>query len=219
MNKTFTEDLAAIARIDAVPMILQVACHTTGLRFAAVARVTEDRWIACAVRDEVEFGLQPGGELKVETTICNEVRHTGQMVVIDNVAEDEGFRGHPTPAMYGFQSYISVPINLPGGRFFGTLCALDPRPAQTVPCLFMRAATTMVSNFPLPITASRFRLRLSTVCSSHFLARPRLMANRASASGSTLLRKLRGVTEARFPSSRRRSKPALPFACPRDFQS
>ena len=39
-----------------------------------------------------QFGLQPGGELKVETTICNEVRHSGQMVVIDNVAEDEGFQ-------------------------------------------------------------------------------------------------------------------------------
>jgi signal transduction histidine kinase len=130
MNKTFTDDLAAIARIDAVPRILKVACHTTGLRFAAVARVTEDRWIACAVRDEIEFGLLPGGELKVETTICDEVRRSGEIVVIDNVAEDEDFHGHPTPAMYGFQSYISVPINLPDGRFFGTLCALDPRPAQ-----------------------------------------------------------------------------------------
>jgi len=32
--------------------------------------------------------------------------------------------------MYGFQSYISVPILLPGGSFFGTLCAIDPRPAR-----------------------------------------------------------------------------------------
>src|SRR6202012_3736527 len=30
----------------------------------------------------------------------------------------------------GFQSYISVPIILPDGRFFGTLCAIDPRPAR-----------------------------------------------------------------------------------------
>ncbi len=32
--------------------------------------------------------------------------------------------------MYGFQSYISVPINLPDGRFFGTLCGIDPKPAR-----------------------------------------------------------------------------------------
>jgi len=105
-------------------------CRTTGLGFSAVARVTEDRWIACAVRDEIAFGLQPGGELQVETTICDEIRDTHQLVVIDNVAEDEAFSGHPTPAMYGFQSYISVPILRPDGRFFGTLCALDPRPAR-----------------------------------------------------------------------------------------
>jgi signal transduction histidine kinase len=50
-------------------------------------------------------------------------------VVIDHVTEDELFRTHPTPKMYGFQSYMSVPIYRPDGRFFGTLCALDPNPA------------------------------------------------------------------------------------------
>src|SRR5215217_2202314 len=98
--------------------------------FAAVARVTDERLIACAVRDEISFGLKPGGELKLETTICNEIRASGQGIVIDHVAEDEAFCGHPTPAMYGFQSYISMPIVRPGGAFFGTLCAIDPRPAS-----------------------------------------------------------------------------------------
>jgi signal transduction histidine kinase len=50
--------------------------------------------------------------------------------VIDHVATDNTFCRHPTPAMYGFQSYISVPIMLPGSGFFGTLCAIDPRPAR-----------------------------------------------------------------------------------------
>ncbi len=130
MNDTFADDLAAIARIDVVPMILDVVCRTTGMGFAAVARVTEDRWIACAVRDEIQFGLLPGGELEVKTTICDEIRDSGAAVVIDHVAEDEDFCGHPTPRMYGFQSYISMPIHRPDGRFFGTLCAIDPRPAR-----------------------------------------------------------------------------------------
>jgi hypothetical protein len=34
-----------------------------------VARVTERRWVCCAVRDEIEFGLVPGGVLEVETTL------------------------------------------------------------------------------------------------------------------------------------------------------
>ena len=50
--------------------------------------------------------------------------------MIDHVAEDQDFCGHPTPAMYGFQSYISMPILRTNGTFFGTLCAIDPRPAK-----------------------------------------------------------------------------------------
>jgi signal transduction histidine kinase len=123
-------EVTAVARIGVVPMILEVVCRTTGMGFAAVARVTDDRWIACAVRDAIRFGLQPGGELELETTLCNEVRASEQPIVINHVAEDDAFCRHPTPARYGFQSYIAMPIVRPGGGFFGTLCALDPRPAK-----------------------------------------------------------------------------------------
>jgi signal transduction histidine kinase len=92
--------------------------------------VTEDRWIACQTLDNIHFGLGPGGELEVESTICNEIRGSLEEVVIDNVAEDGIYCGHHTPAQYGFQSYISVPITLPDGSFFGTLCAIDPQPAR-----------------------------------------------------------------------------------------
>lgn len=130
MSPDFEADLAAVAGIPAVPTILEVVCNATGMGFAAVARVTEDRWIACGVRDGIGFGLKPGGELQIETTICSEIRECRMPVVIDHVAEDAVFKAHPTPAMYGFQSYISVPITLPDGTFFGTLCAIDPRPAR-----------------------------------------------------------------------------------------
>jgi signal transduction histidine kinase len=130
MASDLDADVAAVQRIDAVPRILDVICRTTGMGFAAVARVTEDRWIACAVRDTIQFGLQPSGELKVATTICDGIRRDRAAVVIDNVAEDEVYCGHPTPKMYGFQSYISMPITLADGSFFGTLCAIDPRPAR-----------------------------------------------------------------------------------------
>lgn len=123
-------DIEAVQNIAAVPTILDVVCRATGMGFAAVARVTEDRWIACQVLDNIHFGLPAGGELKVETTLCHEVREHRQVIVIDNVAEDPTYCAHRTPHMYGLQSYISVPIVLPDGRFFGTLCAIDPKPAK-----------------------------------------------------------------------------------------
>lgn len=130
MAHDFQQDIDLIASIDAVPTILDVVCRTTGMGFAAVARVTEDRWIVCGVLDNIDFGLAPGGELKVETTICNEIRASHEAVVIDSVADDRLFSSHHTPAQYGFQSYISMPIIRKDGRFFGTLCAIDPRPAR-----------------------------------------------------------------------------------------
>jgi len=123
-------DVEAIHRIPIISNLLEVICRTTGMGFAAVARVTDEKWVACSVRDEIQFGLQPGGELKLETTICHEIRQSGVEVVIDNVANDACFANHHTPAMYGFQSYISIPIIRKDGKFFGTLCAIDPRPAK-----------------------------------------------------------------------------------------
>src|ERR1700683_876832 len=87
-------DIAAISQIEAVSTILDVVCRTTGMGFAAVARVTDERWIACSVLDQIDFGLKPGGELKVETTICNEIRQSRKAVVIDHVAEEKVWCQH-----------------------------------------------------------------------------------------------------------------------------
>jgi GAF domain-containing protein len=124
----FQDDLDAIAAIPAIPTLLEVVCRTTGLRFAAVARVTNERWVCLASKDEMGFGLTPGGELEVATTICNEIRENARPVAIDDAAESPDFCMHPTPALYKFRSYISVPILLADGSFFGTLCAIDPEP-------------------------------------------------------------------------------------------
>ena len=134
MNKTLdpaiAADVAAIERIDAVPTILQAVSHTTGLRFVAVARVTDEQWTACAVHDHIDFGLKPGSALLLETTLCNEIRRSGEPLAISQASADPQFSDHPAPALYGFESYISVPIVCQGDRFFGTLCALDREPAK-----------------------------------------------------------------------------------------
>jgi signal transduction histidine kinase len=124
------EDIERIRRIAIVPTLLDVICETTGMGFAAVARVTSTKWVTCSVRDDIQFGLNPGSELMLATTICDEIRQSYQPVIINHVAEDEQFHNHHTPLMYGFQSYISYPIVLKSGELFGTLCAIDPKPAD-----------------------------------------------------------------------------------------
>jgi signal transduction histidine kinase len=129
-EKQLQNDVASIQKIPIIATLLDVVCRTTGMGFAAIARVTEDRWITCTLLDKIEFGLKPGDELKVETTLCHEVRQNAQEVIIDHVDKDEYFSKHHTPLQYGFQSYISVPIKRRDGSFFGTLCAIDPKPAK-----------------------------------------------------------------------------------------
>ena len=179
MATDLSADIAAVQGIAAVPRILEVVCRSTGMGFAAVARVTEQRWICCAVRDEIAFGLTPGGELQVETTICHEIRQSGEAVVIDSVTDDLAYCGHHTPAQYGFQSYISMPIMLADGSFFGTLCAIDPRPArlntpQTVG-MFKLFAELIATHLD---AANRVAAERSNVCSAS--AKPRNCASNSS---------------------------------------
>ncbi|MHA3789341.1 GAF domain-containing sensor histidine kinase [Flavobacterium hauense] len=127
-EENFEQDIHDIGQISIIPTMLNVICQTTGMGFSAVARVTDDRWITCSVRDDINFGMVPGSELEIKTTICNEIRESQKAVIIDHVSESPEFRNHHTPAMYGFQSYISIPIIRKDGTFFGTLCAIDPSP-------------------------------------------------------------------------------------------
>ncbi|HEX7873900.1 MAG TPA: GAF domain-containing protein [Sphingobium sp.] len=115
---------------DGVRAILQELCALTHMGFAAVAWVTDARWITVQVLDRVEFGLNPGDELVLQTTICDEIRQSGQRVIIDDVDGNIEWQMHHTPMLYGFKSYVSVPLFLPDGAFFGTLCAIDPARRQ-----------------------------------------------------------------------------------------
>ena len=108
--------------------MLEEICRVTGMGFAAVARVTDCRWIACQVLDRIEFGMDPGDELKIHETICDEIRDSGEAVVFDDASDDIKWSRHPVPVIYGFKSYCSFPVYLDDGSFFGTLCAIDPQP-------------------------------------------------------------------------------------------
>jgi signal transduction histidine kinase len=126
----FSLDIEAVRSIEAVPVILSMVRHLTGMRFAAVARVTEQNWVACAVDDAIDFGLKPGGELVLESTICHEIRQHRQPVIFGHASSHPVFSIHHTPRTYGLESYISIPIIKANGEFFGTLCAIDSVPAN-----------------------------------------------------------------------------------------
>ena len=124
------DEAVALADNNRLRTMLRAICDATGMGFAAVARVTEQRWIACLVEDRIAFGLDPGGELKIHETICDEIRDSGEAVVFDDASDDIKWSRHPVPVIYGFKSYCSFPVYLDDGSFFGTLCAIDPAPRR-----------------------------------------------------------------------------------------
>ena len=126
MSENSKRQVDEVQAISAVPRILETVAASTGLGFVAVAHVTADSWITCAVLDNLGFGLKVGDPLDVTTTLCEEVRSSGEAIVIDSVRDSARYRDHHTPRIYGFQSYFSIPIYRPDGAYFGTLCGLDP---------------------------------------------------------------------------------------------
>ena len=126
MEEAFANDLAAVARIPSVPLILEVVCRATGMGFAAVARVTEERWIACAVRDEIAFGLQPGGELAVKSELQDgqiqfSVSDTGMGLPIEKMDQifSAFFTTKPQGSGMGLAISRSI-VESHGGRLWAT---------------------------------------------------------------------------------------------------
>jgi signal transduction histidine kinase len=122
-----------VQRIETIPILLKGLVRLSGMRFAVLAHVSDDTWVACAVEDQAGFGMAAGDTLDVDETICKEVRDGLESIVIADTAADPRFCDHPVPKRFRFRSYISVPVRLPDGSYYGNLCALDAEPMKVDP--------------------------------------------------------------------------------------
>lgn len=127
-ESSFEVDIASISQMESIPLILSMVKVVTGLRFAAVARVTKSRWIACAVDDYIGLELVVGSERVSEQTLCDQVRKIRRPLTygkgFDELTQSDYLVNAPSD-MPSVQSHISIPIITADGQFFGTLCALD----------------------------------------------------------------------------------------------
>ncbi len=80
-------------------------------------------------------------------------------IVIDHASLDPRYCNHHTPRAYKIESYVSVPILLSTGRYFGNLCAIDPAPAKVsdpkVIAMFTRFAALIAMQLDSEITRER----------------------------------------------------------------
>lgn len=130
MNSIIDKDVASVSRIAAVNMILETLQKLTGLRLSIVVRVDDDSWTACAVLDNLDFGLNPGDQLELSTTYCNTARTNAAPLIVKHASRSEDFKDHPGYRVYGVESYIAVPLYRHNGDCFGVMCALDIEPKE-----------------------------------------------------------------------------------------
>lgn len=158
--------IALIGDDDDPRAVLLEVRQLTQMKFAAIAFVSEDRWIASQVDDGLEFGLAPGDELDVRMTICEQVRARAYEILIDDVSQDPDWSCHPVPRTYGFRSYLSIPI-LVGNAFFGTLCAIDPDPRMQ-PLAGIRNKLLVLAGRTGHLLTERMRQDMSAHSTPHF---------------------------------------------------
>jgi hypothetical protein len=144
-----TKAVAAFGRLDVVPTLLAVLREITGMRFAAVARVTEKVWTVCAVQDGLQLGIEVGAPFVLRTNLAFQSQSTRAPIIVEQASTDPRYRTDAGSTVYPVESYISVPIFLPNARYFGNLCAFDPRPMSIsgpqVVSMFTRFAALIAS--------------------------------------------------------------------------
>lgn len=128
MTLDYLQEVEIVSRIPALPTILRMVARTTGTRLVILAKVTEERWVACSVQDQLGAGFVRGMELDVRSTICYDVFRSGRPIVVNDVLESDAYRDHVSSKSHGFRSFMTVPVVLADGSFFGTLSGIDPDP-------------------------------------------------------------------------------------------
>lgn len=159
-----SEAVAAIGRIDAVPALLEVLCEISGMRLAIVAHVDGKVWTVCAVRDELQLGVASGAPLVLRTDLDLESQASRTPVVIVRANPYAPCSNPGLQALYHVECYVSVPIFLSNGRYFGAICALDPQPARVdqpfVLSTFKRFAAIIAAQLSQQLETERQRTAL-----------------------------------------------------------
>lgn len=115
----------ALAVVDSM---LRTARRELGMRVAYLSVFTDTEQVVVAVDgDGVPVGISPGQQIPLEDTYCvRMVRGEIGNLVVDTSREPVVANLPSTDA--GLACYAGVPVRLPGGQVFGTLCCAHDEP-------------------------------------------------------------------------------------------
>ena len=131
MTAFLPPDMIDAQRLAALPSVLKALRGLTQTRFAALVRLTDQKWQACLVDDHASLGIRAGDVFPIEDTLCAQVREIHAPVNQPSVGPD--MAGENTAHMaraLGIRCHFSYPVFAADGAFFGALCLMDTTPHE-----------------------------------------------------------------------------------------
>lgn len=124
---------AATVAVRDVRAILAEVNQASPCRFTSLLRFGDnDRLISMWTYDRENPTIDPYPlGTTVPASYCALVRNAGATLVIENARTDPRTLAHPKRDEQS--TYLGVPLFLPDGTMFGTVCSFDPRPLSLSP--------------------------------------------------------------------------------------
>lgn len=109
--------------------VLKFLHERLGFGLWMVTRTEGNNWIVLHSEDH-GYGVTPGSVFRWADSFCSEmVRGNGPRIAPDS-ARVPIYAAAPIGRQVPIRAYVGVPITFADGSLFGTLCAIDPSPAQ-----------------------------------------------------------------------------------------
>lgn len=124
-------DLAQEHGIGSVQTILAHIRDELGMDAAFISEFVDDRQIFRTLEgDAASFDLALDEGPQLDETYCRLLCEREIDPLIPDTHEVEALRSIPATEAVNIRSYLGMPISLPDGRLYGTICALshEPRP-------------------------------------------------------------------------------------------
>ncbi len=125
--RSLSEAAPLVSFQDAVREVLLSLKERLGFGLWMVTRVVDNDWIVLAAED-THYGVGPGKLFRWTDSFCSRmVKGEGPMIAPD-AQLIEAYREAGINDQVEIGAYVGVPLTMPDGRLFGTLCAIDPKP-------------------------------------------------------------------------------------------
>lgn len=114
----------------------------SGMAMWTVSRVQDEDWVLLRV-DDGFYGMSDNTVLNWGDSFCSKmVRNEGPRFD-PNVDATGVYCDRPVYEQVRIGAYIGIPLTLPDGSLFGTLCGIDPEPREDFPAVFRDGVTVI----------------------------------------------------------------------------